>query len=263
MFNKKQFKVLVIGDANYDLHTYCNVERLSPDQPVAVVDVTKIERSGGMAKNVERNLKALGLSVDCLVNSNWKKITKNRILDIKTLHHFVRVDDSEPINRLDLTNIDWKRYNFILIADYKKGSLIEEDIKFIGNSHPLTILDTKRILGKYAETIKFIKINRKEYAASEKFLTKKLKDRIITTLGSDGTRFRDKIYPVEEAEVRNVSGAGDAHMSSYVYAYLKSSGDIDKSIRFANKVCTLIVQKRGIGVIDKKELKELNKEFGF
>lgn len=263
MSKHKKFKVLVIGDANQDLHTYCNVERLSPDQPVAVVDVTKVERSGGMAKNVERNLRAFGISTDILVNNNWKQIKKNRILDTKTLHHFVRIDETEPIEKVSLKGIDWKKYDFVAICDYLKGTLDEKLIHEIGQKHPLTILDSKRILGSYCESLAFIKINRKEYNASEKYLTKNLKDKIITTLGENGARYKNKIYPVEEVEVRNLSGGGDSFLSSYIYAYLNSNGDIEKSIKFSNKVCSLIVQKRGIGVIEKDELKQLNKEFGF
>lgn len=263
MSNEKQFKVLVCGDSNLDLHTYCNVERLSPDQPVAVVDVVRTEKTGGMAQNLKRNLEAFGIECDILTNKGWKKVKKNRILDIKTLHHFVRIDESYPFEEIDLKNVNWNKYDFIAISDYLKGTLNEKIIEEIGQKHPLTILDSKRILGNYCNSLKFVKINRREYNASEKFLTKDLKDKIITTLGESGARYKEKLYPVDTVEVKNLAGAGDSFQSGFIYSYLKSNGDIDKSIRFANKVCTLIVQKRGIGVIDKKELKELNKEFNF
>lgn len=61
LFRKfKEMTVLVIGDAMVDSYLYGIAERLSPEAPVPVVDVTTRERRPGGAANVALNLKALG-----------------------------------------------------------------------------------------------------------------------------------------------------------------------------------------------------------
>ena len=46
-----------------------------------------------------------------------------------------------------LVTIKWDEYDAIIISDYCKGFINEYDIEYIAQAHPLTFLDTKRILG--------------------------------------------------------------------------------------------------------------------
>jgi bifunctional ADP-heptose synthase (sugar kinase/adenylyltransferase) len=83
---------------------------------------------------------------------------------------FLRIDSKSKINRIDkkiLNKINFKKYDAIIISDYDKGFLLEEDITYIANKHPLTFLDSKKVLGNWANKITFIKINRKEFDASK------------------------------------------------------------------------------------------------
>ena len=48
--------------------------------------------------------------------------------------------------------------------------------------------------------------------------------------------------------VKDVSGAGDTFISGLVYEYVKS-GDIEKSIKFAQECTTIVVQKTGVATI--------------
>ena len=52
--------VLIIGDVMVDSYLWGNVDRISPEAPVPIVNVTKHESRTGGAANVAINLKALG-----------------------------------------------------------------------------------------------------------------------------------------------------------------------------------------------------------
>ena len=57
-FNDK--KVLIVGDAMIDAYMWGEVNRISPEAPVPVVEVKKHENRLGGAANVALNLRALG-----------------------------------------------------------------------------------------------------------------------------------------------------------------------------------------------------------
>jgi len=56
----EQMKVLIVGDVMLDKYVYGHVDRVSPEAPVPVVDVEKIEGRLGGAANVAMNIRALG-----------------------------------------------------------------------------------------------------------------------------------------------------------------------------------------------------------
>jgi sugar/nucleoside kinase (ribokinase family) len=135
-----------------------------------------------------------------------------------------------------------------VISDYNKGYLAHSDIEYICQSHPLVFLDTKKVLGKWAEGASFIKINDYEYNNSKSMLSKTLSKRIIHTRGSEGCDFRGENYPVEKLEVRDTSGAGDSFMAALVVEFLRTSS-IEDSIVAANFAASRVVRTRGVGVI--------------
>ena len=242
--------ILVLGDACIDRFVYCHCDRLCPDAPVPVLDVLHQEDSYGMAGNVVRNIDALGYPVTLICNPRCDEIIKSRYVDEKSNHMFLRIDTVLPPEPCEvLREIDWNTYGAVVIADYNKGFLTEEDIHFVGTQHPLTFLDTKKTLGAWAKSIKFIKINRKEYGLSRRYIDADLESRIICTLGADGCRYRSNIYRVHEVEIKNLSGAGDSFLAGLVVKYLETDGDIDTSLQHANKVATIVVQKKGMATI--------------
>jgi bifunctional ADP-heptose synthase (sugar kinase/adenylyltransferase) len=61
--------------------------------------------------------------------------------------------------------------------------------------------------------------------------------------------YNEKRYPVDNSiEVRDLSGAGDTWMASFVHEYVQHA-IIDKSIKTANDNATIVVQKRGVTTI--------------
>ena len=53
-------------------------------------------------------------------------------------------------------------YETIVISDYDKGFLTEDDIEQICENHHRVFLDTKKVLGPWARAAKFIKINNRK-----------------------------------------------------------------------------------------------------
>ena len=61
-----QNKVLVVGDVMLDRYWFGNVDRISPEAPVPIAKISKIEDRPGGAANVARNIASLGGNVTLL-----------------------------------------------------------------------------------------------------------------------------------------------------------------------------------------------------
>ena len=201
-----------------------------------------------MAANVQRNIKVLLDSCDLVTNNNWKEVTKTRYVHSQSNHMFFRVDTSHKLDRIDLSTIDYNAYDLIVISDYDKGFLTEDDINEICWHHANTFLDNKKILGVWCQHAKYIKINDFEYQNSKPYLVPEIRNRIIHTMGGDGCEYKGKRYPVNKVEVKDVSGAGESFMAALVVEYCKTD-DIIKSIEYANKCASEVVTHRGVTVL--------------
>ncbi|MBI2618376.1 hypothetical protein HYW58_02920 [Candidatus Kaiserbacteria bacterium] len=241
-------KILVIGESCKDIFVYCNADRLAPDLPIPVLSIIEQKENPGMAKNVERNVKSITDSCDIVTNADWECVTKTRYIHHNSNHAFLRVDTDHHIPRVDVRKIPLT-HDIIAISDYNKGFLTEDDIQYICENHSNVFLDTKKILGDWATKAKFIKINNYEYERSKHLIPPTLKDKIICTKGNQGATFRDKVYPVKKAEVKDTSGAGDSFFAALLVKYAQI-GDIEKAIAFANKCASKVVQRRGVTVIE-------------
>ena len=230
-----------------DVFVYCDAIRLAPDLPVPVLQEIHVETNPGMAANVQRNIEARSVSTNLVTNKNWDEIVKRRYIHDGSNHMFFRVDTPHNIARFNVQELDLGA-DVIVISDYNKGFLSESDIEFICKSHPLVFLDTKKVLGKWAENASFIKINNYEYMNSKRDLTETLSQKIIHTRGQEGCDFQGKNYPVEKIEVRDTSGAGDSFMAALVVDFLKTT-KIEDSIIAANDAASRVVRTRGVGVI--------------
>ena len=247
-------KILVIGESCNDIFIYGACDRLAPAAPVPVfqkkppLDEMSIT-SGGMAMNVYNNIVSLGDEVDIITNTNWEDITKKRYVDYRTNYIVLRVDTGEhAYGSIDLDSINFGEYEAIIISDYNKGLLSEEDIRKISENHPLTFLDTKKILDVWAEKITFIKINNFEFDRTKDVLPPDFINKMVVTMGPDGCRYLDRTFGVSKVDIRDTSGAGDTFIAALVSSYIKGRR-IEEAIKFANTCATSVVQKKGIGVI--------------
>jgi bifunctional ADP-heptose synthase (sugar kinase/adenylyltransferase) len=240
-------QIKIIGESCIDVFVYCEAIRLAPDLPVPVLQEIHIEKNPGMAANVQRNIHSRLIKTELITNPNWESLIKTRYVHDSSNHMFFRVDTLFQIEQIKMDTLKLDT-DVIVISDYNKGFLSENDIANICNSHPLVFLDTKKILGSWADQAAFIKINNYEFKNSQKFLTDKLQNKIIHTRGAEGCDYQGINYPVEKIDVRDTSGAGDSFMAALVAEYLTTS-DIVKSIKSANIAASRVVQTRGVGVI--------------
>ena len=77
-------------------------------------------------------------------------------------------------------------------------------------------MDTKKVLGPWAESATYIKINDYEYKKSLPFITEAMNNKLIHTRGSNGCDLRGVNYPVDQVSVKDTSGAGDSFMAALV-----------------------------------------------
>jgi len=262
-------KILVIGDSCNDIFQYGKCDRLSPEAPVPIITPTRVIENEGMAMNVYNNLKGLNVNVDIYTNDiNELMPKKIRFVDEQSNQILLRLDIDDKVNPIDwnvLKNIQYNNYDGIVISDYNKGFLNEEQIEYISNNHQLTFLDTKKKIGDWAKKIKFIKINKKEFNDNiDVSFINSYDGTIIVTLGGDGAMiinikesFNNKIISIEnKLEVRDLSGAGDSFFAAFVADYIKNY-NICGAVKFANLCASWVVSKKGVTVIDINKIKYL------
>ena len=155
----KSPRLLVIGDLMIDQYLWGSCERISPEAPVQIVNVTNKNKVLGGAGNVVNNLKKLGAQVDVLsvvsnceasrdlaelltdigVDTNYLITQENRTISNKTRiiasqQQVVRYDieskddiDEQSQNKIiDTFKKIINKYEVILLSDYGKGVLCDK-----------------------------------------------------------------------------------------------------------------------------------------
>ena len=260
-------KVLIVGDSCRDVFVYGNIERISPEAPVPVFVpiANRTESNDGMARNVTNNVESLEMDVHTITNDN--SIIKKRYVDTRSGQMVLRVDEHDYCKRIDkkvLSSIKYNKCNMpmngetkfdvVIISDYCKGFLEEDDIQWICENNVNVFVDTKKKLGVWIKNADYIKINELEYNKNHELLSDKgFEEKLIVTLGSKGCRWNGKEFPVEPVPVRDVSGAGDTFIAGLVRGYLDTD-NIESAIEFAQECTTRVVQKHGVTTISLGEI---------
>ena len=243
--------VLIIGDSCKDVFVYGACNRMAPAAPVPVFIPGTFKENRGMAGNVYENFRSLG--IDCKLITNPSEIIKTRYIDQSTNHMIVRIDSGEEkINRIENPEkLDFSQYDAVVISDYNKGFLSEEDIEKISDCHDMVFMDTKKLMGDWAKNVNFIKINEQEYERTKHLLKSQewINDKLIITVGSKGCIYNGKTYPVEKVEIKDLTGAGDSFLTGFVYRLLQTN-DVSLSLTFANECATKVVQQKGVNTIN-------------
>jgi bifunctional ADP-heptose synthase (sugar kinase/adenylyltransferase) len=245
-------KVLVIGEKCSDIFVYGEVDRLSPEAPIPVLVPKNIVTNDGMGKNVVNNLLAItqGEKYEIGFIHQDREIVKTRFVEEKSNHPFLRVDEGEfDVDRFEMTD-EIKREivssDAVIISDYNKGFLFEEDLIEISKLSKFVVLDTKKKLSKkIINSFDFVKLNEYEFMnnyTKDPILIKK----IIITLGNKGANYNGVLYPSNDPkETRDVSGAGDTFTASFTKKFLESK-DVSLAIKYANEMASIVVSKRGV-----------------
>lgn len=203
MFNLRQRfsgkSVLIVGDVMVDEYYIGNVDRISPEAPVPVVNVTKRDRRPGGAANVALNVMSLGGRASiCSVRGNdsngeWLDnhlksigvdtsgmvVDVNRPTTIKTRiignnHQMLRVDQEDCSYVADEVEAKIKKQldqniqhvDAVILQDYNKGLLSKSIIKYAiktARKHDIpTLVDPKREHFLDYKDVTWFKPNRKE-----------------------------------------------------------------------------------------------------
>ena len=186
-------KVLIVGDSMIDAYMWGEINRMSPEALVPVVDVTKHENRLGGAANVALNLQSLGATtILCSVIGNDEKgrlfqglmkkaglttegiLTSKRKTTLKTRiiaknQHQLRIDEEEthPITNesqfLKLIKSLMINIDVVILQDYNKGVLtpkiITEIINLTNTKNIPTIVDPKKINFSYYKNCTIFKPN--------------------------------------------------------------------------------------------------------
>jgi len=244
-------KVLVIGDSCVDQFQYGSVTRLSQEAPVPILNPTIKTENEGMAGNVVANLKALGGELEITFITNISKPYKIRYVDEKFNHQILRVDINDHIGeKFVFDKVDFSPYQCLVVSDYNKGYLSENDIFRMAKKCPVTFLDTKKPISTFCLGYTFIKVNELEWNESVKLGVKGVGSwgNLIVTKGSKGCDYKGVNYPTEPVSLPSVSGAGDTFLAGLVYKYLLTK-DIQQSIIFANQCATKVVTRKGVTTV--------------
>jgi D-beta-D-heptose 7-phosphate kinase/D-beta-D-heptose 1-phosphate adenosyltransferase len=240
-------KIVVIGELCHDVFVYGECKRLSPEAPVPVFNPIHSVENLGMAGNVVANINTIDSNIGISFYHSLEKITKTRYVDKKTNHLFLRVDDEPRVNRILISETlisEIKEADAVVVSDYNKGFLSEDDLYTISKLARFAIVDTKKRMNPiHLSHFNFIKINEHE---ANQGVADELKEKTIVTLGPKGAMYMDTLYPSPHPkETIDVSGAGDTFLAAFVTKYLETE-DVNISITFANKMSAIVVSKRGV-----------------
>jgi D-beta-D-heptose 7-phosphate kinase/D-beta-D-heptose 1-phosphate adenosyltransferase len=246
-------KILVIGDSCTDKFIYGTCDRICPEAPVPVFAPTKVKTNGGMALNVQSNVQAFG--VDCDIITNGELITKTRYVDSKTNQMLLRVDEHDYVKtKVDIEDVRNRinGYDGVIISDYNKGFLSEEDIDVITTECKNVFLNTKKKFSWNFVDARFIQLNQYEYENTLREIDDMrddIYDKLIVTYGDRGCYYQKELYPPpHKVGVRDLSGAGDTFISAFAVNFIENN-DVYKAIDFAQDCASKVVAKRGVVTI--------------
>lgn len=251
----KKFKILLVGDSCIDEYIYGNCDRLNPEAPVPVLQITRTTSTKGMAANVKSNLESFG--IDIYFYTGDALSIKRRFIDNRSKQHLIRVDDDRTSKLLDPSILKGHLVDAVVISDYCKGLLDYNNIKYICDTYDVPIfIDTKKTdLAQFSYDHVYVKINEPEFLAC----TSKPKN-LIVTLGHKGAAFihngTKQYFACEKIDVVDVCGAGDTFLSAVAARYLNTKNIAD-AIVYANRAAGINVVHRGAYSLTKDDIESI------
>ncbi len=233
-----KMKILLVGDNGIDQYQFGNVDRISPEAPVPIVNYTHSATKPGMAANVKDNLVKLGCDVEFV--HGMKTCVKTRVIDNKSKQHLLRIDQDQvslPV-KIDLATLE--DYDAVVVSDYNKGSVAYETIEQLRAHYTGPIfVDTKKTDLKRFEGC-YVKINELERSQAVSVPTE-----LIVTLGKKGVRYKEHEISTPQVEAFDVCGAGDTFLAALAIEYIRTS-NILSAIDFAVKAASVTIQHIGV-----------------
>lgn len=257
-------RIAVIGDYIVDEYWHCTSTRISPEAPVPVCVVEKVEQRPGGAGNVIAGIKALG-------------VRQLSVYISKPEHKKVRiVVGNHQVARADYLPDEWhyisawgmvknaiqdiiRDSNIVVVSDYGRMpmNVIRETIDFAAGLRRTVIADPKRPDHRLYRHADLITPNEKEWQALGGRLPPGNPYALVTR-GEKGMRLhrkRDKPVdiPAEAREVIDVTGAGDT-VVAVMAAALGSGYSMVDAAKYANLAAGIAVEHFGTYAVTLEEL---------
>lgn len=250
-------KILVIGDSCNDIYKYGVCDRLDQEAPVPIFREEDSTTYEGMSMNVANNVSSFG--INCTLITNKRNINKIRYVDSRSNQLVMRVDENDNVKRIsNLKRLNIGQYDAVIVSDYNKGFLSENDMDYVSKESKVSFLQTNKVLSEWCKNFDYIKINNYEYSNTLQFTSKSfLKSlNLIITKGEKGASYKGKDYVIKKpVMVRSLAGAGDTFLAALVVSYLKNKS-IPKSINFAQNASRKAVSELGISIVGDNKRKK-------
>jgi D-beta-D-heptose 7-phosphate kinase/D-beta-D-heptose 1-phosphate adenosyltransferase len=249
-------RVLIVGESCLDEYVYGYCDRVCPEaSALCFRDINKKNHTLGMASNVLNNIQYIRPNYLVDIITNKKSIIKRRFIDARYNTIVFRQDISDQCERINVKKYNYQNYDTIIISDYCKGFLEEEDIEYIikkKNKACISFIDTKKKISGFVYGIDFLKINDREFKENIDDLNNiKNLCQIIVTKGELGALHIDKesqtLYKTKKIDIRDVCGAGDTFMAAFSIRYVETK-NIKSSIHYANRCSGSVIKKFGTAV---------------
>lgn len=262
-----RLRFLVVGELCADYRVDCRIDRLSPEAPIPVLSPVGRTSSFGMAGNVYENLLSLGVDlhdVDRLYPI--RAIKKTRYVDKQTGYIVARVDENDEVHKVerdDLTRALDAHLGTVILSDYHKGFLHEDDIAYVGayckERGITTFLDTKKTLSAFSRDITVVKINEREYAANQRANHTDCTEwcqNLVVTKGEKGATWvnRSILVQVEPIQVADITGCGDTALAALALEYSRNGADLVGALQYANRAARIAASKRGVVAVTAAEV---------
>lgn len=265
--------VLVVGDVMTDEYWTGATDRISPEAPVPVVRVQKIEERPGGAANVAANVRAMGVNCTLLGECARPRIRKLRVMSRH--QQLIRLDFEEPLqfDRKALLVSYWAATadaDVVILSDYGKGTLVDV-ADMIGVGQPVLIDPKGDDWAKYRGAT-LLTPNLSEFEAvvgkceddgdlcekGHRLIEALGLSALLITRGESGMTLlqSDKLpihLPAEAREVYDVTGAGDTVIAAMGVA-LAEGRSFEEAARWANKAAGIKVGKLGTATVSRAEL---------
>ena len=299
MKDMKDINILVVGDIMLDRYIVGEVERISPEAPVPIVNVTDEYYTLGGCGNVVRNIAELGVNVDCLASigkdiDGWviegeleeigvksllfhgSKMTtvKERIIADHRKTQMIRVD-RERTNPIDAKKpIDILKekchdnYDMIIVSDYAKGLITHGLMSYLKGESTKIIVDPKPEHGAMYDDVFMITPNEKEWTHMLTSSAYNLRgvEYILHTKGQNGMELNENqkneswTIDAEPVPVYNVSGAGDVVVAMMAVCISKGINVLD-SAYIANKCAGYAVTQPQTCVVPNDVFMKIQSEY--
>lgn len=253
-----------------DRYWFGDVSRISPEAPVPVLTVKRVEEREGAAANVARNVRALGAECRTAFSGSEAQVLKIRA--IGRAQQMLRIDFDMPQDAVGL-DVDFRGAGIVIFSDYGKGALanVQKLILRAKIEGCRVLVDPK---GYDYERYRFadvVKPNMDEMrvmvggwrdeddltAKSQALRAKADIGALLLTRAADGmTLYTDAgatHVPSQAREVYDVTGAGDTAIAALAVALARGHA-LEAAARYANKAAGVVVGRFGTATATQAEV---------